>query len=175
MQRPIFGPTSFLGGLDISEEPYEDYVVSLHGFPRESGVSNMSLADNQSVNRLHGNLGGLLYFSLYNLLNKNKSIRIRSLIFVKQLFVTFKTDANFNVDGFFASYMGAFYSNVGMHLQAKAREIARCAAFLFPGEASGYMWEAVRCFRTTPRAEDQFIILSPLVWIFELIEPFCRY
>lgn len=183
MPRPRYGSDPFLAGEGAFLVATEEYTSALHevqigthGSQVDIGFTGKSpLVDRNVVLRLRPNLGSLLYFGLYNMLNSNKLVRIRSFLLLKELFTVFNPDKQLDVNAYFAKFTGTFYSNVGLNLKTKLLNMSLLAADLFPAEAPGFLWEAVRCCRTIQKAERPLCLVSPQRWILELLTPWCRY
>ncbi|KAJ3226579.1 hypothetical protein HK099_004606 [Clydaea vesicula] len=180
ISRRVEGPELFLSGEDVTiPNSAKDYISTLHGLPYEDGLSTNEhfscIVPKEIVLKLRPNLGGLLYFGLYNMLNNNKLVRIRSFLFTRELFKTFLVDSELKVEEYFKSLQGIFYSSVGHLLKKCIKKISEVASKYFSEEALGFLWEAVRCYRTTPKSEKQFCLMIPQIWILELIIPWCKY
>jgi hypothetical protein len=182
LPRPRHGSDPFLVGEGAFLVATEEYTSTLHevqigsmGSQPEFGYIAKPLVDRNVVLRLRPNLGSLLYFGLYNMLNSSKLIRIRSFLLLKELFTVFNPDKQLDVNAYFAKFTGSFYSNVGLNLKTKLLNMSLLAADLFPSEAPGFLWEAVRCCRTILKAEKPLCLVSPQRWILELLKPWCRY
>ncbi|KAJ3090161.1 hypothetical protein HK102_004505, partial [Quaeritorhiza haematococci] len=185
LPRPRYGPQLFLNGEDTRVTTSEDYIASIHALaPKPSSSASPSNPlgdmltpeiDQETSNKIRQNLGSLIFFGLFNMMNSNKTTRNRSFLFVKELFHMYNPDPALDVDLFFAKFTGAFYSNVGFNLKGKILSMSRLAADLFPDDAPGFLWEAVRCSRSVQKSEKSLTLTSSQLLILELIVPWCRY
>ncbi|KAJ3037253.1 hypothetical protein HK097_003572, partial [Rhizophlyctis rosea] len=192
LPRVSRGPQLFLSGADTRITTSESYVSALHALPpRPDGEgyeqegdehANMlihPLIDEDAAIKLRQNMGSLIFFGCYNMLHIEKRIRTRAFLFIRELFLNFNPDPNFDVASFFAKHTGAFYSSVASVLRPRVLEISSIAADLFPGDAPSFLWEAVRASRSAAKVSGEkggtLMLLPPQQWVLEVIVPWCRY
>ncbi|KAJ3044954.1 hypothetical protein HDV00_000238 [Rhizophlyctis rosea] len=192
LPRVSRGPQLFLSGADTRITTSESYVSSLHALPPRADGENAfgeegdehanmliyPLIDEDAAIKLRQNMGSLIFFGCYNMLHIEKRIRTRAFLFIRELFLNFNPDPNFDVSTFFAKHTGAFYSSVASVLRPRVLEISSVAADLFPGDAPSFLWEAVRASRSAAKTggERASMMLVPgQQWVLEVIVPWCRY
>ncbi|KAJ3196625.1 hypothetical protein HK101_008306 [Irineochytrium annulatum] len=183
LPRFVEGPKLFLSGKDNDTAGLEDYIASLHSLPpRDADDSDPDTSalvhpviNEDTADKLRQNVGSLIFFGLYNMLSNNKTIRNRSLLFVKELFTMFNPDPQMDVPAVFAKHTGTFYSSIGHNLKERVLELSRLAADLFPSDAPSFLWEAVRCSRSVQKAEKSPCLIPSQQFILELIVPWCRF
>ncbi|KAJ3127740.1 hypothetical protein HK098_005857 [Nowakowskiella sp. JEL0407] len=182
LPRTWLGPQLFLSGEDGGVTSSEDYIASIHALPTEINTNilekNMGLIspviDQDTAEKLRVNLGSLLFFGLYNMMNSNKMIRNRSFLFVRELFRLFSPKKNDECERLFKNITGSFYTSVGYKLKEKILAVSDLASVIFADEASSFIWEAVRCSRSVLSDNSQTLLPSQQ-WILHLIHPWCKY
>ncbi|KAJ3102961.1 hypothetical protein HDU97_000200 [Phlyctochytrium planicorne] len=184
LPRMTESPKQFLTGQENNLLGMEDHIATLHMLPTRvpganemlgGGLLHFPEVDDDVAEKLRQNVGSLIFFGLYNLLSSNKLIRIRSLMFVREIFTLFNPDTEIDIGAVFSKYTGTFYSNIGQNLKEKVLEMSRLAADLFPADAPSFLWEAVRCSRSVQKSEKSPLLIPSQQWILELIVPWCRY
>ena len=118
-------------------------------------------------------LGALLFFSIYSLMNADRAIRNRSLLFLISVLKRFNPDNDgVDIDKIFDTINPYFYSNSCDDIKKSLLTVTKRCAGMFPSETLTFLWEAVRCSRT-PKETASTMLSPPQKLVFEIILPWC--
>ncbi|KAJ1558607.1 hypothetical protein HK096_009170, partial [Nowakowskiella sp. JEL0078] len=180
LPRIWLGPQIFLSGDQSGVNSSEDYIASIHALPPSSKLEGNSIGLINPVitpeisEKMQQNLGSLLFFGLFNMMNSNKMIRNRSFLFVRELYKLYGPDKTDETEEHFVKFTGGFYSNVGNKLKEKILVLTKLASVQFADVASPFLWEAVRCSRSA-QADKTLTLIPTQQWILMLILPWCKH
>ncbi|KAI8900095.1 hypothetical protein BC833DRAFT_583265 [Globomyces pollinis-pini] len=175
------GPHTYLFGNSRRMSFAEPYLAGLHvlplATPSELNSPSFIYPDigREDAISLRQHLGSLLFFGLYNLMSSSIKVRVKSLVFIRELLQMFNPDEQFDVLKHLKSLNGVFYSSIGQQLKPKIIELCVICSTLFASDAGAYLWEAVRCARSVKRASQKTVLLEPQTWVIELMAPWFQF
>jgi uncharacterized protein YhhL (DUF1145 family) len=156
----------------------EAYLAFLHSLEPVGDTKSLTLIYpevNSDVSmKIRQHLGSLLFFGMYNLMNIDLDIRVRSFAFVKELLRMFSPESTeFNSRTFMQKYQHCFYSGVGNIIQKRVVDLSAKLSELFPSDSGSFLWEAVRCGRSL--TNESKLLVKPQHWIIQLMLPWCQF
>ncbi|KAJ2998905.1 hypothetical protein HDV02_003880 [Globomyces sp. JEL0801] len=175
------GPHTYLFGNSRRMSFAEPYLAGLHvlplATPSELNSPSFIYPDigREDAISLRQHLGSLLFFGKLLVNNSSIKVRVKSLVFIRELLQMFNPDEQFDVLKHLKSLNGVFYSSIGQQLKPKIIELCVICSTLFASDAGAYLWEAVRCARSVKRASQKTILLEPQTWVIELMAPWFQF
>lgn len=104
----------------------------------------------------------------------DSEIRIRSLVFLRELLQMFNPEEqSFDVQAHLKSFNGAFYSGTPVFVRQKLIELSATCSELFASDCGSFLWEAVRCARSS--LGTNHLLLKSKDWVIELMFPWCQF
>ena len=106
-------------------------------------------------------------------MSNSSDVRSRSFLFLRELIITFNSVETSNVEAYLKDFNGAFYSSTPVFMKQKLIDLSATCSNLFPGDSGSFLWEAVRCSRSSIHSKS--VMMKPKDWIMELVMPWCKY
>ncbi|KAJ3403215.1 hypothetical protein HDU80_004376 [Chytriomyces hyalinus] len=129
--------------------------------------------DKNTLSKIGQNIGSLVFFGIYNLLNADKGVRCRSFRFLRELFARFGESPETLAE--LDRFANTIPTRSGEPLRKVAARFSQVAAAIFAMDAPSFFWEAVRCSRTVQKADEELLLVPSQQLILEVITPWCHH
>ncbi|KAI8622831.1 hypothetical protein BC830DRAFT_1223695 [Chytriomyces sp. MP71] len=130
-------------------------------------------ADKTTSSKINQNIGSLVFFGIYNLLNAEKRVRCRSFRFLRELFSRFGDSSETLAE--MDKFAPMIPTKAGEHLRKIAVRFSQVAASFFGMDAPSFFWEAVRCSRTVQKSEEELLLVPSQKLILDIIVPWAHH